>query len=100
MSIRFVGSATYKGGAAGVYVHEVNPSGGSTPESATSGHFSADVSLMVYFGGPDVAETKQNTVTGSITKFELSGDEENAWAVNLSGIVGNREPKRRLRKYQ
>ena len=57
------GSAEYKGGAAGVYVHEVNPSGGPTPESATSGHFSADVNLMVYFGGPDVAENMKNRVT-------------------------------------
>ena len=79
------GSASYSGGAAGVYVHKVNPLGSSDPESATSGHFSADVNLTVYFDGDDVAVSKQNTVTGSISNFVLSGEEENSWTVNLKG---------------
>ena len=78
------GSATYKGDAVGVYVKNVHKSDGSI-DTATSGHFTADASLMVYFGGGDVAVNKQNTVTGSISNFALAGGEENAWAVNLKG---------------
>ena len=83
------GNASYKGGAAGVYVKNVYSSGGGVVESATSGHFTADASLMVYFGGDDVAVNKQNTVTGTINKFALSGSEENDWSVALKGTRAN-----------
>ncbi len=79
------GSANYEGGAVGVYVHKVNPTGASVPDSATAGHFTADASLMVYFGGDDVTVNKKNSVTGSITNFDLSGGEENGWSVALKG---------------
>ena len=79
-----MGSASYEGGATGVFVKNVHASDG-TIESATSGHFMADASLMVYFSGDDVAVNKQNTVTGTINKFSLSGEEENAWSVALKG---------------
>ena len=86
-----VGNATYKGGAVGVYVHEVNPGGGSTPDSATSGHFNADVSLTAYFGiGDDVAMNKHNTIEGTIDNFSLSGDEANAWSVAVQGASAYR----------
>ena len=78
------GNASYEGGATGVYVKNVHKSDGKI-ESATSGHFTANASLMVYFGGDDVAVNKQNTVTGSISNFGLSGGEENAWSVALKG---------------
>jgi hypothetical protein len=78
-----VGSASYKGGAAGVYVHEVNPFGASDPESATSGHFTADVTLNATFGGGNVADNMQFTIGGHISDFQLSGDEENSWRVKL-----------------
>ena len=39
----------------------------------------------MYFSGNDVAVNKQNTVTGSINNFSLSGEEENAWSVALKG---------------
>ena len=78
------GSATYNGGATGVYVKNVqNPDG--TLASATSGHFSADASLKAYFGGTSVAEDDQNSITGTINNFALSGEEENAWSVALKG---------------
>ena len=46
---RVTGTATYSGGATGVFVHSVtNPDG--TEASATSGHFTADAELMATFG--------------------------------------------------
>ena len=42
------GSATYKGGATGVYVHSVAKTDG-TRESATAGQFKADAELTAYF---------------------------------------------------
>ena len=80
------GSADYKGGALGVYVKNVHSSDGKI-ESATSGHFTADVSLTANFGGTSIAEDIHNTVTGKITGFELAGDEVNSWAVNLKDGV-------------
>ena len=43
------GSATYEGGAAGVYVKNVFTSEGAI-DTATSGHFTADAELTAYFG--------------------------------------------------
>ena len=83
------GSASYEGGATGVYVKSETNSDG-TRASATSGHFTADASLMAYFGGDDVAVSMQNTVTGSISNFDLSGGEENAWSVALKGTRAER----------
>ena len=77
-----VGTATYKGGAAGVYVHNVLDSAGETM-SATGGHFTADAELVANFGGTDVAISKQNTLTGTINNYELSGDETQSWSVEL-----------------
>ena len=48
------GSATYNGGATGVYVKNVHNSDG-TLDTATAGHFTADAELTAYFGGGDVA---------------------------------------------
>ena len=80
------GNASYKGGATGVYVKNVYDTLGDI-ESATSGHFTADAILKAYFGGTSVAGDLQNTVTGTIDNFALSGDEANAWAVNLEGDI-------------
>ncbi|MDE0176758.1 MAG: hypothetical protein OYH76_22045 [Defluviicoccus sp.] len=91
------GSASYEGSAAGVYVHSVvNPDG--TEASATSGHFTANASLMAYFGqtvddtntantdeSGRVAPNMLNTVTGTIDSFVLSGGEAQNWAVALQG---------------
>ena len=87
------GSATYDGGSTGVYVKNVYTIGGSI-ESATSGHFTADVSLMATFGQVDneagagtIAPSLLNTLTGTIDNFDLSGGEYNEWAVNLQGDI-------------
>ena len=48
------GSATYNGGATGVYVRNVHNSDG-TLDTATAGHFTAAASLTANFGGTSVA---------------------------------------------
>ena len=75
------GTATYSGGAAGVYVKNVIPEDGV--RSSTSGHFTADAVLNVAFGGNDVAVNDQNRLTGTINNFVLSGGEANTWSVDL-----------------
>ena len=87
------GSAIYDGGSTGVYVKNVYTEGGSI-ESATSGHFTADVSLTATFGQVEnddeqgtIAPSLLNTLTGTIDNFDLSGGEVNEWAVNLKGDI-------------
>ena len=83
-----LGSATYEGGAAGVYARKVfDVTGVVDPEkslgSATAGAFTADIELTAKFGGDDVAANDKYSIAGSISNFVLSGEEENSWAVNL-----------------
>ena len=75
-------------------VRSTNPDG--TEASATSGHFTADASLMATFGQVPVSDTDTtgtiapsllNTLTGTIDNFDLSGGEYNEWAVNLQGDI-------------
>lgn len=94
------GTATYSGGATGVYVHSVvNPDGSEA--SATSGHFMADAELTASFAQtvddtttPNVNEAGQippnmlNTLTGTIDNFRLSGhDQGPGWSVALEGDI-------------
>ena len=90
-----LGSATYNGGSTGVYVRNVYDSLGEV-DTATSGHFTADVVLEATFGQVPVsdmdtegtiAENLLNTLTGTIDNFDLSGGEVNLWAVNLKGDI-------------
>ena len=78
------GSASYEGGAAGVYVKDVYDEMGEVG-SSTSGHFTADVSLTASFGGGSVPADDEDHVTGWISDFELSGGETNTWRVYLDG---------------
>ena len=93
------GSATYEGSSTGVYVRNVFDSLGDI-DTATSGHFTADAVLKAYFGqtvddsatttvdeGGTIAPNLLNTLSGSITNFDLSGGEANSWAVNLQGPI-------------
>ncbi|MXY14807.1 MAG: hypothetical protein F4Y53_03875 [Proteobacteria bacterium] len=86
------GTATYSGGATGVYVHSItNPNG--TEASATSGHFTADVALTATFGQTTADDTGGadqippallNTLSGTINNFMLSGhDTGPGWSVSL-----------------
>ena len=81
------GTAEYEGGAVGVYVKNVFDSEGAI-DTATSGHFVADASLMAYFGGDDVALSKQDSVTGTIDNFVLQHGEANTWSVALKSAAG------------
>ena len=85
------GSATYEGDSTGVYVRNVYDSLGEV-DTATAGHFTADVVLEATFGQVPVSDTVStgtiaqnllNTLTGTIDSFDLSGGEENAWSVAL-----------------
>ncbi len=87
-----LGTASYTGGATGVYVHAaINPDG--TRASATSGHFTADASLTATFGQVPVSATDTtgtiapsllNSVSGTIDNFMLSGhDTGPGWSVSL-----------------
>ena len=90
------GTATYSGGATGVYVNKVvNPDG--SEDSATSGHFTADAELTAHFGqtiddtttaGVDEAgqipPNMLNSLSGTINNFLLSNhDQGPGWSVSL-----------------
>lgn len=85
------GSATYTGGATGVYVRNVFDDGGEI-ESATSGVFTANASLTATFGQVNddggegiIAPNLLNSVTGEVTGFEtLAGVAiDGSWKVEL-----------------
>ncbi|MXX10241.1 MAG: hypothetical protein F4Z68_02285 [Nitrospira sp. SB0667_bin_9] len=92
-----LGTATYSGGATGVYVSNILTSTGDI-ESSTSGHFTADAKLTAIFGqvpvsGDDttgtIADNLLYTLTGIIDEFKLSGhDEGPGWSVVLDGDIG------------
>ena len=82
------GAASYEGGAAGVYMKKTFTTDGKI-DMATSGTFTADVSLMAYFGGGDVPANKHYSIEGNISNFALSGGEENAWGVSLKADFGS-----------
>ena len=78
-----------------MYVKNVyNPD--RTINMATSGHFTADFSLMATFGQVPISATDTtgtiapnllNTVSGTINNFMLSGGEENMWSVAVAGTI-------------
>ena len=83
------GSATYEGGAVGVYVRNVFDSEGEI-DTATSGHFRADAMLTATFGQTttnSIVPNLLNTLSGTIDNFVLQHGEENEWSVNLQGPI-------------
>ena len=87
------GSATYRGGAVGVYVNKVFNRDG-TLDRATSGHFAADAVLTATFGQVydaasvgTIAPNLLYTLGGTIDNFRLSGGEANTWSVALHGDI-------------
>ncbi len=93
------GSATYKGGAVGVYVREVYKAEDGSVDTATSGHFAAKANLTATFNqtvnDPDttideadsIAPRLLNTLSGTINNFVLQHGEANDWAVDLQGDI-------------
>ena len=84
---RVTGTATYEGGAAGVYMmkKKFDSSTGNLVE-ASSGHFTARASLTATFGQRtenDIPPNLLDTLTGTIDQFALSGREANNWSVAL-----------------
>ena len=82
------GTATYEGGAAGVYVKNVTDNAGATV-TATAGQFEAKVELNASFGGGGVAANNQYTISGEVTDFTLhptggTSPEANDWGVSLN----------------
>lgn len=85
------GTAKYEGDAVGVYVREIYKTTDGKVDTATSGHFTADVNLTANFGTPtSIAADDHNTITGTISNFVLSGGEDaSGWGVNVeAGITG------------
>ena len=91
------GTATYSGGATGVYVKNVTTSTGVI-ESATSGHFTATANLTATFGQVDaegctggecgtIAPSMLNTLTGTISDYQLAQGEANNWMTVLDGDI-------------
>ncbi len=77
------GSATYKGGAAGLYTKRAFAAGGDGAVMA-AGRFTADAELVANFSGADVAASKHGSITGTIKNF-MDGDEviDAAWSLEL-----------------
>lgn len=78
------GSATYRGGASGVYGHKTFRRDG-TLDVISAGTFLADVTLNAYFGdqSPAVPASLHNSISGEVTNFRLSGGETPGWRVDL-----------------
>ena len=81
------GSAKYAGSATGLYVRKEVDSGGD-PQHLYHGQFTANAALTAYFGGNDVALSKQYTVDGMITNF-MDGDDaiDSTWSVTLNAAL-------------
>ena len=84
------GTAKYDGDAVGVYVMDTYKSDGDV-DASTSGHFTADVNLTANFGTPtSIAADDHNTITGTISGFDLSGGEDaSGWEVDVAGDIDN-----------
>ncbi len=79
------GTAEYSGKATGMYARKTFDSKGvGTPTS--SGQFTADANLMANFGGPDVAQNRQNSISGTVSNFmDDSGNMiDDDWSVKLN----------------
>ena len=77
------GSATYKGGATGLYTKRALTPGGDGDVTA-AGRFTADAELKAYFGGGDVSANNEDTISGTIKNF-MDGDNvvDAGWSVEL-----------------
>jgi hypothetical protein len=83
------GSATYTGGAAGLYSRSVFDSAGKETILG-GGRFAAEVELKAYFGGPTITPENTDSISGKVFNFSASGDDAvNTWVVNLPKVQAN-----------
>ena len=79
------GTATYEGEAVGVYAHKTFNAQGTEVDVVSAGTFTADVELTAKFGGGNVAANDEDSISGSVSNFDLSGDADGiSWKVNLN----------------
>ena len=76
------GTATYKGPSAGRYAVKTFNSN-STLDSIRHGEFTAAAELTASFGGPEIAEINENSISGTVTDFTSQSDNLGAWSVDL-----------------
>ena len=85
-SVNLNGTASYKGGAAGIYALQ-----SSTGGTNDAGHFTADAELTATFKGGD-ASTIDHKITGTIDNFMDSNGMPRDWSVALKeteiGLTG------------
>ena len=83
------GNATYNGTATGKYMSKTFTPYGEVA-TAQAGQFTAAVTLMADFGGPEVAEASQWQIEGAVTNF-MDGDQNigNEWEVTLAETAIN-----------
>ena len=82
------GTATYRGGAAGLYTKRAHAPAGDGDVIA-AGRFTADAELTAHFVGNDVAQNDQLSISGSIKNFMDGGKAIDAgWIVELNKIGG------------
>ena len=77
-----VGTATYKGPAAGRYAVKTFNSN-STLDSIRHGEFTAAAVLTASFGGTAIAQDDHNSISGTVTNFASQSDDLSAWSVDL-----------------
>ena len=86
-----VGTATYRGPATGLYMRTtLTPQGlVNTDGPYASGQFTADAMLEANFGGGDIGENHQFSVTGTISDFKdgYGADIDVDWGLSLNRTI-------------
>ena len=89
------GSATYTGGAAGLYSRSESD-GSGVPTVRGSGRFTAEVELNANFGGNAISMDDANSISGRIFNFSARDAAEavaiSAWGVNLPKVKSGGTP--------
>ena len=82
------GSATYKGGAAGLFTRRTFADDGSSSTLTSGGRFTADAELTANFGGGDVGTNDQFSISGTIDQFKDSAGKliDPAWSLSLMRV--------------
>ena len=81
-----LGTASYRGRAAGQYV--TKDFSGGVLSGGTAGVFTAAASLTAHFGGDDIAVNDQFNIRGSVTEFGGRGEEQGTRGVECHAEQG------------